>query len=116
MVLDIIIAAILIAFGILIIYFGISGQIALSDSRFMSVLALGVLSVMIGSWIILSKITVFLLIKKIGGLILILFGLFMITGFPDLEEYQGFSHYGFSKAGIFIGIVVLVVGGWLLFF
>jgi hypothetical protein len=116
MVLEIIIAAILIAFGILVIYFGISGEIALGDTRFMGVLALGVLSVMVGSWAILSKITILLILKKIGGLLLALFGLFLVTGFPDLEEYQGFSHYGFSKAGIFIGIVVFIVGAWLLFF
>ena len=114
--LEIIAAAILLAFGILVIYFGISGEIALNDTRFMGVLAVGVLYVIIGSWLILSKITILLILKKIGGLLMALFGLFLITGFPDLTEYQGYQHYGMSNAGIFIGIVILVIGAWALFF
>ncbi len=116
MVLDIIVAAILLAFGILVIYFGISGEIALTDRRFMGALALGIVSVLVGSWLILSKITILLIITKLSGLLLLLFGIFLITGFPDMAEYQGYQNYGMSKAGIFIGIVILVLGAWLLFF
>jgi len=49
--------------------------------------------------------------RKFLGLILIFFGLFMITNFPRPEEYQPSS---FSKLGLFVGFFSFLLGTFLI--
>lgn len=111
MALEILIAAILIAFGLLSIYFSI--EEGMSDNRLILILVIGILSVAAGLWLIFTKISLALILKKLAGLLLAGFGLFMILGFPDIPDYQ---YQGMAFSGIFIGIVVFVVGAYLLLF
>jgi hypothetical protein len=111
MVLEIILAAILIAFGVMAIYFSVGEGIA--DTRLIIILLIGVLCILAGAWIIINTITLAVLIRKLSGLAIAGFGLFMIIGFPDIEEYQPF---GMSRVGILIGIFSLIVGAYFLFF
>ncbi len=111
MVLDIIAAAVLMAFGILAIYFSIDSDI--HDSRFLLILLLGLAAFIGGGWILVAKITVAVLLTKIAGVILLLLGLFLVVEFPDITQYQV---QGFSKTGVFFGIVFFIVGIWLLIF
>lgn len=111
MVLEIIIAAVLIAFGIMSIYFTISMDV--KDMRLMLVLIIGAVSLIAGMWLIISTLTLGVVLKKLAGLVLAAFGVFLVVGFPDISEYQQF---GFSKAGIFIGIILTVIGAYLLVF
>ena len=109
MVFELIIGAVLLAFGILSIYFSIEQGI--SDRNLVIILLLGLLSVFIGGWIFISKLTIGFVFKKIGGIILTLFGAFLIIGFPDITDYQ---KEGMSKAGIFLGLIIGILGLWLL--
>lgn len=111
MALEIIVAAILIAFGLLSIYFSI--EEGMGDNRLILVLVVGLLSVVAGLWIIFTKIALAVVLTKIAGLILAGFGLFMILGFPDIPDYQ---YEGFAFSGVFIGIVVFVIGLYFLLF
>ncbi len=111
MVLEIVAAAVLIAFGILSIYFTISSDV--KDLQLMLILVIGAVSVILGIWIIISTLTLGVVLKKLAGLVISLFGVFLVIGFPDVAEYQ---QAGFSKAGIFLGIVLTVIGAYLLFF
>ena len=111
MVLDIIGAAILIAFGLLIIFF--SAESKTGDEKFMLIFLLGIACVVIGAWIIITKITLAVLLKKLAGLILAGVGFFLVTGFPDITQYQN-EKMGIT--GVFIGIVLIIVGLFLLFF
>lgn len=111
MVLEIIIGAILIAFGIMTIYFTIEEGV--SDTKLMGIFVLGLLSVGAGVFVLVKALTLILILKKLAGLILGAVGLFFIIGFPDISGYQS---PGITKAGIFIGIVLLILGIWLLFF
>jgi len=111
MVLEIIIAAILLAFGLLSIYFSIEEGI--SDNRLILILVVGVLSVVAGLWLVFIKITLAVILTKLAGLLLAGFGLFMILGFPDIPDYQ---YEGFAFSGVFIGIVVFVIGIYFLLF
>src|SRR3990167_5553381 len=111
MVFEIIIAAILIAFGVMTIYFSI--EEGMSDAKLMGIFILGLLAVGGGMFILVRTLTLIVILKKIAGLILGAAGLFFILGFPDVKDYQ---REGMGKAGIFIGIVLLVIGVWLLFF
>ncbi len=111
MLLEIIIAAILIAFGLLSIYFSIEEGI--SDNRLILVLVIGILSVVAGLWLLFTKITLAVILTKLAGLILAGFGLFMILSFPDIPDYQ---YEGLAFSGVFIGIVVFVIGVYFLVF
>jgi hypothetical protein len=111
MVLEIIIGAVLIAFGIMTIYFSIEEGIG--DAKLMGILILGLLSVGAGIFVLVKTLTLIVILKKITGLALAVAGLFFIIGFPDIIDNQP---TGMGRAGVFIGIVLLVLGVWLLFF
>ena len=109
--LDIIAAAVMLAFGILAIYFSL--EKGASDQDLLIALLLGIAAVIGGGWIILTKLTLAIVLTKLAGLILGAIGAFLIFNFPDVDDYQT---RGMSITGIFIGIVLLIIGAWLLFF
>ena len=111
MVFEIILAAVLIAFGLMTVYFIIDTGV--SDQKLMGILLLGLLCIGGGVYVLLQALTLAVILKKLAGLVLILVGLFFIIGFPDIIDYQPSN---FGRAGIFIGIVLMVIGIWLLFF
>ncbi len=112
MVLEIILAAVLIAFGIISILFSINEDVG--DKQLIVVMLIGIAAIVGGGWIILTKITLWILLAKLAGLILAGLGLFLIIGFPDVEpDYQ---LKGMSNAGVFIGLILLIIGAYLLFF
>ena len=106
-----IISAVLIAFGILTIYLSIEGGV--KDTKLMFILVLGLACIVGGSWLLIKQLTLGLILKKIAGLALAGFGLFLVIGFPGVKDYQSF---GMSRAGILIGLIVLIIGIWLLLF
>lgn len=111
MVLDIIIAAVLIAFGILSVYFSIEeGE---KDETLLIILAIGAASLFIGLWLLVTKLTLALLLRRLAGLFFTFIGAFLVFGFPDITDYQ---RKEMSRAGIFIGLIVAVIGIYLLFF
>ncbi len=58
------------------------------------------------------RMVLFGLAGLIVGILLLLFGAFMVIGFPGSEEHQP---YDFSVAGIVIGFVCLAIGVVLVF-
>ncbi|MBS3054805.1 MAG: hypothetical protein J4431_04670 [Candidatus Aenigmarchaeota archaeon] len=107
-----VIGAILIAFGILSIYFSIEQRgTVLKDAHLMIILVIGILSIFGGGWIYVSKLTLGFILKKLFALFLAGLGFFLVVGFPDITDYQ---KEGMGKAGIFIGIVLCILGVWLL--
>ncbi|MBI3190362.1 hypothetical protein HYZ41_01515 [archaeon] len=111
MVLDIIGGAVLLAFGILSVYYTIDGD--LKDEKFLIILLIGIAAIVGGGWILITRITLATLLTKIAGLILIVIGIFMAFEFPDVSDYQDAD---MSKTGIFIGLIFLIVGIYLLIF
>lgn len=109
MVLDILVAAVLIAFGVFAIFFTVDSRA--DDPKLLIVLAVGAVTILAGGWIILSKISLVTILLKLLGLGLVGVGLFLIVGFPDVEDYQLAS---FGKTGIFVGLVLLILGAYLL--
>ena len=108
---EIIIGSILIAFGVLSLYFSIEEGV--KDTKLMFILVLGVACIVGGSWLLITKLTLGLILQKLAGLVLAGVGLFLIIGFPDIKDYQGF---GMSRAGILIGLIILIIGIWWLLF
>ncbi len=111
MVLDIIAAAIAIAFGFIAIYFGIENKE--TDQQFLVVLIVGAILVIGGGWYILSTITLWVLLKKLAGFIIGAVGVFLMFGFHDAPDYQPGE---FAMTALFIGIILTIVGIYLLFF
>jgi len=110
--LEIILGAILLAFGFLSIYWSIEEN-DFDDRRMSVVLLLGIICIIAGGWIIFSRISLWLILQKIAGIILALVGFFLVTGFPDVTDYQP---EGMGKAGILIGLILLIIGIYLIFF
>ncbi len=111
MVFEIIGAAVMIAFGLLAIYFSLEEGI--SDSKMLIILFIGAILVIGGGWIIVSTISLVALLSKIAGIIFTFFGFFLIWGFPDITQYQ---YENMSKTGIFIGAIFFIIGLYLLLF
>ena len=112
MVLEIVLAAVLIAFGVISILFSINDDVG--DKKLVGIMLIGIAAIVGGGWIILTHVTLWILLAKLAGLILAGLGLFLIIGFPDVEpDYQ---LRGMSNAGVFIGVILLIVGAYLLFF
>ena len=111
MVFDIIGAAVLMSFGILAVYFSVESDIR--DAKFLLMLLIGIGAFVAGGWILVTKITLAVLLTKVAGIILLLLGIFLIVEFPDITQYQV---EGFSKTGVFFGIVFFIIGIWLLIF
>ncbi|GEM_PF-2612804 len=64
--------------------------------------------------IVTTLVGVVLLVKKALGLIVLLFGVFMLLWFPDIiPDYQ---YEGFAKPGIWIGLAAVIIGIILLIF
>jgi len=111
MLLEVIGAAFMIAFGFLAIYF--SAEEGFEDAQMLGVLIIGIILLVAGGWIIVTRISLAVLLAKIAGIIFAFFGFFLIWGFPDVADYQPHS---MSKAGIFIGVVLFIIGVYLLLF
>jgi hypothetical protein len=109
--LEIILSAVLIAFGILSIYLSIEG--GAKDPKLMLVILLGLACLVAGSWLMITTLTLSLILKKLLGLLLAGAGLFLVIGFPDTSDYQ---RHDMSRAGVLIGLIILIIGIWLLFF
>jgi hypothetical protein len=67
----------------------------------------GVILIIIG-----VLVGIIILMAKALGLVLLLAGIFLVVFFPDIEDFQPL---GMSKTGILLGIILLVVGVWLIF-
>ncbi len=111
MVLEIILAAVLIAFGILSIYLSVEKDV--NDKNLIIIILVGIAAIIGGGWIIFTRISLFVLLAKLAGLILAGVGLFLILGFPETSDYQ---RPGMSSLGVFIGLILLIIGAYLLFF
>ncbi|MFH0832916.1 MAG: hypothetical protein V1900_04305 [Candidatus Aenigmatarchaeota archaeon] len=109
--LEILLAAILIAFGILTIFFSVEAGV--SDPKLMLILFLGVVSILAGSWIVVQKLTIWLILQKLAGLALTGIGLLLVIGFPESRDYQS-KETGIT--GVLIGLIILIFGLYLLMF
>ncbi len=111
MLLEVLIGAALVAFGIMTIYFTIDQGV--SDQKLMAILILGLLCTGAGIYVLVKELTLIGILKKISGFILAAAGLFFVLGFPDITTYQ---REGMGRAGIFLGIFLIIIGLWLLLF
>ncbi len=111
MVFEVIGGAVLIAFGILSILFSIENDF--SDTKLIGVFIIGIIAIIAGFWLLALSLTWILIIRKIVALILLGFGFFMVKDFPDITDYQ---KGGMSLLGVFIGVILLIIGIYFILF
>lgn len=66
-----------------------------------------------GCYGLISVISIDVLMKKIGGILSTLIGFFLLFKFPGRE---GYGVEEFVNLGMLIGLVLLVIGIWLILF
>ncbi|MFH1126727.1 MAG: hypothetical protein ABIG84_02185 [archaeon] len=103
-------SAILIAFGIFLLYF-IDRD--LEENKMYAVLFLGLALVALGIYLIFASMPAELIKMKILGLAMSAAGFWLVFKFPGATEIQG---EGFGIGGIIIGLVMLVIGLYLFIF
>ncbi|MBS3056608.1 MAG: hypothetical protein J4473_04195 [Candidatus Aenigmarchaeota archaeon] len=110
MLLEFIIAAVLIAMGVMILINTINRS---SDFQAFIASIFGGIFILAGIFVaaILGGFA-FILFVKIIAFLFILFGLFLVIAFPDINRYQPNA---FSSTGIFLGLILLTLGIFLLF-
>ncbi len=105
-----IVAAILIAFGIFLLYFL---DRELEENKMYMVLFLGLALVALGIFTIFYAIPVELIKMKVLGLAMSVAGFWLAFKFPGATEVQG---EGFGLTGIILGLIILVIGLYLFIF
>ncbi len=108
---DIIVAAIFITFGVIVL--SRIPEADYGDQNTLIVLIVGIGCILGGIWIILTAIgAILFMLTKIFGLLLISIGIFLFGFFPGIKNYQG---QGMSNVGIFIGMILAIIGFYILF-
>lgn len=104
-----VVAAILIALGIFILYF-LDRKV--EDQKMYWALFGGTGLLLAGIYLLFYAIPTEIIKRKVIGLILSVVGFWLTFKFPGATEYQGEQGY----TGIILGIITLVVGIYLLLF
>jgi len=111
MVFDILGGSLLLAVGILAIYFSVESKV--QDTEFLVMFLLGFVAAIAGGWILITRLTIAVILTKLAGLILIIIGVFLTFEFPDIDQYQ---RAAMSKTGILLGLFLLIFGIYLFVF
>lgn len=108
----IIIAAILIAVGIFLIYF-LDRVMKKEDWEMYVALGVGIVLILTGLYVAFYNIPIEILQKKLAGFIIGVIGFFLVFKAPDITDYQPSSFGGLS---ILIGLFLLIIGLYLFAF
>ncbi len=106
-----IIGAILVAVGIFIIY-----KLAESSKKDKEALSIGVLGLILiigGGYVLLGSIKLYVLVKKIVGILFILLGGFFTFKFPSTTSY-GIRE--FMNVAVLLGLFFIILGVWFVMF
>ncbi len=84
-----------------------------SDKKMYLALFFSIALIVLGGWMLYTSVSAELLKRRFWGILITLFGAYMIFGFPSTTEYQT-TEFGYT--GILIGLVSLIGGIYLLLF
>jgi len=106
-----IVGSVLIAVGIFAIY--LLGKSKKNDRDAFILIVLGLVFMGAGGWLLISHIAPMVLLKKFFGIIFVLMGGFLTLKFPAISKYQPGE---FTSLGILIGLVLLILGVYMIMF
>ena len=104
-----IIGILLMAFGFYVLHQAI--EKGREDRDVFLLLIVSIITISFGGIIFIKSIEFGLLIKRLVGLLSLLFGIFLVTIFPG----TGYTYRGFKNLGIFLGLIISLFGVYLLF-
>jgi len=105
------ISAILIGVGLFLAF--LIEKLKANDTKMYIALLTSIALIIAGGWLLYTNVPAELLRRRFWGIIITLFGAYMVFGFPSTSEYQT---EGFGYTGILIGLVSLIGGIYLLLF
>lgn len=105
------ISAILIGLGLFIAF--MIEKLKGNDVQMYLALIASIALIIAGGWLLYKTVPAELLKRRFWGVLITLFGGYMIFGFPATEEYQTAA---FGYTGVLIGLVALIGGIYLLLF
>lgn len=108
---SLLLSAILIGVGLFIAF--LIEKLKESDKRMYLALFASIILIVAGGWMLYNSVSAELLRRRFWGILITLFGAYMVFGFPSTSEYQT---EGFGYTGILIGLVSLIGGIYLLLF
>jgi|GEM_PF-1694058 len=108
---SLLLSAILIGVGLFIAF--LIEKLKESDKKMYLALFASIILIVAGGWMLYNSVSAELLRRRFWGVVITLFGAYMIFGFPSTSEYQT-TEFGYT--GILIGLVSLIGGIYLLLF
>ncbi len=108
---SLLLSAILIGVGLFLAF--LIEKLKGNDTRMYIALLASIVLIIAGGWLLYSTVSAEILQRRFWGIIITLFGAYMVFGFPSTTEYQT---EGFGYTGVLIGIVSLIGGIYLLLF
>lgn len=118
-----IMGAILVAFGIFVLFSLGNPQLSLKHfvgpkGMYLSLL-IGLAAFLGGGWLILKTIPIEVLKMKLVGLVLFGFGFFLLFHFPGITGFSVFMRHqpiSMSRTGMLLGLILFIIGLYLLIF
>jgi len=108
---SLLLSAILIGVGLFLAF--MIEKLKASDTKMYLALAASIILIVAGGWMLYTSVSADLLKRRLWGIIITLFGAYMIFGFPASTDYQP---AGFGYTGVLIGLISLIGGIYLLLF
>lgn len=108
---SLLLSAILIGVGLFLAF--LIEKLKGSDTKMYIALIVSIALIVAGGWLLYTSVSAELLKRRIWGIVITLFGVYMIFGFPSTTDYQTES---FGYTGVLIGLISLIGGIYLLLF
>ncbi len=108
---SLLVSAILIGIGLFIAF--LIEKLKGNDYRMYGALLISICLIVAGGWLLYTTVPAELLKRRFWGVIITLFGGYMVFGFPTTTEYQTEA---FGYTGVLIGLVALIGGIYLVLF
>ena len=108
---SLLLSAVLIGLGLFIAF--LIEKLKGDDKMMYLALISSIVLIVAGGWLLYTTVPAEIVKRRFWGVLITLFGGYMIFGFPTTEEYQTAA---FGYTGILIGLVSLIGGIYLLLF
>ncbi|MBU4246426.1 MAG: hypothetical protein ABIF85_06885 [Nanoarchaeota archaeon] len=108
---SLLLSAILIGVGLFLAF--MIEKLKANDTKMYIALTASIILIVAGGWMLYTTVSAELIKRRLWGIIITLFGAYMVFGFPSSTDYQP---EGFGYTGVLIGLVSLIGGIYLLLF
>ena len=108
---SLLLSAVLIGVGLFLAF--LIEKLKKNDKYMYLALFTSIILIVAGGWMLYTSVSAELIKRRLWGILITLFGAYMVFGFPTTSEYQTEA---FGYTGVLIGLVSLIGGIYLLLF